>query len=120
MLKLIKKTLTAIAIAAITFTSAHARSHTPGDYEDYVYEDDTQHYYETFEADEWAVIELKGDGYSDIDLWVYDELGYLVAKSTSYGSIEYVEFIPQWTGEFTIVVENIDKPTGSDFVLTTY
>ncbi len=101
--------------------SAYAYSIDPGPYPpDYVPAWGDTVYYETFRGGEPAYIDLEGDCRSDIDLWVYDEYGNLVAKSTSYGCYESVEFFPRWTGQFKIVVENHGKPNGSEYWLTTY
>ncbi len=100
--------------------SAEAGSYTPGPYWDYVTPNGEAVYFETFEGGFIASVVLDGDCFSDIDLWVYDEYRNLIAKSTSYGCQERVDFTPLWTGEFMIVVENHGKPNGSNFVLTTY
>lgn len=119
-----KMLLDSIRLAAVLGAglgaSVEAGSHTPGHYWDFVMPHGEAVYFETFEGDFNASIVLDGDCFSDIDLWVYDEYRNLIAKSTSYGCQERVDFTPLWTGEFMIVVENHGKPNGSNFVLTTY
>jgi hypothetical protein len=48
---------------------------------------------------------------ADLDLWVYDPDGYLVATSTSWdNSWEFVEFTPRKTGAYTIRVRGYTVP----------
>ena len=81
----------------------------------YVQAYDSDIYWEWFVADVTAEICIEGDGRSDIDLWVYDENGNLIDKSTSYDAYECVSFTPIWDGEFQVVVENGGKPSGSRY-----
>lgn len=114
-------TLLATAALAVSAGLAHAQSETPGSYDEaFVNADSSDYYYETFRGGEVGHIQLRGDGRSDIDLWVYDEHNNLVAKSTSRSSLEKVSFTPAWTGRFKIKVENRWKPRGSWYRLTTY
>lgn len=53
-----------------------------------------------------AEVAISGDGDTDLDLFIYDENGYLVCSSTLYGDTEYCSWIPKWTGQFRIVVKN--------------
>ena len=48
---------------------------------------------------------------ADLDLWVYDPAGNLVATSTSWdGSYEFVEFTPNMTGNYRIRVRGYSVP----------
>jgi hypothetical protein len=59
-----------------------------------------------FWAGEAARVALKGDGDTDLDLYVYDEFGNLVASDTDGSDLCAVEWYPRWTGAFRIRVVN--------------
>ncbi len=106
--------------ALLASPSVMAQGANPGTWENqWVSADSTVEYQEYFYAGEVAEVILDGYCTSDIDLWIYDAYGILVAKSTSHGCYETVSFIPQHTETYTIVVENNNKPSGSGFDLTT-
>ncbi len=69
----------------------------------------TNIYHWTFVGRELEVLFVSGDGDSDIDLYVYDENGNLVAKDDDYSDDCLVRFTPRWTGRFTIKVVNRGK-----------
>jgi len=50
---------------------------------------------------------VRGDRNSDLDLYVYDENGFLVAKDDDDTDDCRVRFTPRWTGSFTIKVVNL-------------
>ena len=60
----------------------------------------------TFEAGQPALIRVLGDGRSDLDLFVYDQGGHLIAKDDDYTDDCRVGWIPAWTGPFRVVVKN--------------
>jgi hypothetical protein len=66
----------------------------------------TNVYHWTFVGRELEVLGLSGDGDTDLDLYVYDENGYLVAKDDDFSDDCLVRFTPRWTGSFTIRVVN--------------
>jgi hypothetical protein len=66
----------------------------------------TNVYHMTFVGREWEVLILSGDGGTDLDLYVYDENGNLVAKDDDYTDECVVRFIPRWTGDFTVKIVN--------------
>lgn len=75
-------------------------------------------YQQCFHAGELAVVTVVGDGYTDLDLLVYDENGYLIASGTdSYNGVT-VSWTPKWTGRFVIKVVNRDY-THNSFRLRT-
>lgn len=119
MFKTIRTLATAATFATLAATTAFAGSVTPGATFHRVAADSEISFVETFYGGELAMVEIYGDGRSDIDLWIYDEFGNLITRSTSYGAVEYVEFVPAWTGEFEIRIENLGKPRGSDFEIWT-
>lgn len=60
-----------------------------------------------FRGGETAVITVSGDGDTDLDLYVYDENGNLVADDTDFTDECIVAWTPAWSGEFTVVVKNL-------------
>jgi hypothetical protein len=53
-----------------------------------------------------AAVLIKGDGDTDLDLYVYDQNGNLIAFSEGPTDREAVTFTPRWTGKFKIKVVN--------------
>jgi hypothetical protein len=66
----------------------------------------TDVYHMTFVGHEWEVLVVSGDGSTDLDLYVYDENGNLIAKDEDDTDDCVVRFIPRWTGDFTVKVMN--------------
>jgi len=66
----------------------------------------TDTYVVRFEEDESAVVVLRGDGDTDLDLYVYDVNGHLIASDTDGDAIAAVRWTPAWTGRFIIKVVN--------------
>jgi hypothetical protein len=67
----------------------------------------TVYYNEYFIAGEVTRVDLRGDGDTDLDLFVYDENGNLIASGTGYSDVESVALIPDWTGRFRVEVKNL-------------
>ena len=64
-------------------------------------------YHETFRGGEMAEFAIHGDGDTDLDLFVYDMDGRLVAQGVGTTDRESVRwFVPQ-TGTYRIVVRNL-------------
>ncbi len=63
-------------------------------------------YVVVFEADESAIVTLNGDSNTRLDLYVYDEDGYVVASDVSGGPVSVARWTPKWTGKFVIKVVN--------------
>lgn len=61
---------------------------------------------EAFTGDRLAEVAVSGDRTTDLDLYVYDENGNLIASDTDYSDQCYVSFYPRWTGWFRIKVLN--------------
>lgn len=59
-----------------------------------------------FRGGELAEVVVIGDGDTDLDLYVYDENGNLVASDTDYTDNCYVRWYPKWTGNFRIKIVN--------------
>lgn len=64
------------------------------------------YYDQKFWANEIAEVAVSGDGDTDLDLYVYDENGNLIASDTDYTDDCYVRFCPRWTGLFRIKIVN--------------
>ena len=67
---------------------------------------DTDSYTISFHGGQTARVLLKGDGDTDVDLYIYDQNGHLVASDADGSDTCAVEFHPLWTGPFVIRVVN--------------
>jgi hypothetical protein len=59
-----------------------------------------------FEEGEPAVVALRGDGDTHLDLIVYDEDGIRIAADRDGGAISTAHWTPRWTGKFIIKIIN--------------
>jgi hypothetical protein len=59
-----------------------------------------------FTTNRLAEIVVSGDGDTDLDLYVYDANGNLIAYDEDYSDDCYVSWVPAWTGAFTIQIVN--------------
>lgn len=59
-----------------------------------------------FTAGRLAEIFVSGDGDTDLDLYIYDANGNLVRASDDYSDDCYVNWVPSWTGRYTIKIVN--------------
>ena len=66
----------------------------------------TDAYVVQFEAGQSAEVAIVGDGDTDLDLYIYDENGNLVASDLGSTDSAYVSWTPKWTGAFRIEVKN--------------
>jgi hypothetical protein len=62
-----------------------------------------------FNGGEWARVRIAGDGYSPLNLHVYDENNRHICTSRTYGDHQACAWVPSWTGVFRIVVENMGQ-----------
>lgn len=83
-----------------------------------VYARDYTYYTTKFWAKELAEVLVSGDGDTDLDLYVYDENGNLVASDTDYTDDCYVRFYPAWTGLFRIKIVNRGNVYNNFIILT--
>jgi len=60
-----------------------------------------------FYGDEAAAVVVRGDGTTDLDLYVYDENGNLIASDTDASDYCIASWTPKWTGRFTIKIVNL-------------
>jgi hypothetical protein len=63
-------------------------------------------YHFKFRGGEFARAEVVGDGSQDLDCYVKDEQGNIVAKDDDPGDDCTMDWIPAWSGYFFIIIEN--------------
>jgi len=97
---------------------SRGRDKGPSETQERVLAEDTDIYHTTFKGKEVAKVLVISDGDCDIDLFVYDENGNLVAKDDDDTPHCLAEWTPKWTGSFTIKVKNWGS-VYSDYVLMT-
>jgi hypothetical protein len=78
----------------------------PGERYAYVYGNSNDIYDVNFIAGQLAEIAVNGDGDTDLDLYVFDSNGHLIAKDDDYTDRCYVSWVPAWTGRYTVKVVN--------------
>jgi hypothetical protein len=66
----------------------------------------TDRYVVGFRAGETAVVVVRGDGDTDLDLYVYDENGNLITSDDDGSDDCVVQWTPMWSGKFTIRIVN--------------
>lgn len=71
-----------------------------------VYGKDYTDYTAKFWANELAEVIVIGDGDNDLDLYIYDANGNLIASDTDYTDQCVCRWVPSWTGAFTIRIVN--------------
>lgn len=100
------KLLAAIADVEKANQATRGRVGGPGETYSYVYGNSNAYYDISFREGQLAEILLRGDGDTDLDLYVYDSLGHLIAKDDDYTDLCYVCWVPVWTGRFTVKIVN--------------
>lgn len=83
-----------------------------------VYGKSSTDYQAKFWANELAEVIMVGDGDNDLDMYVYDEHGNLIASDTDYTDQCVCRWVPSWTGSFTIRIVNRGA-VYSDFAIAT-
>ncbi len=71
-----------------------------------------------FRAGESAIIEVVGDGDTDLDCYVYDENDNLIDSDTDYTDHCVLIWTPRWTGPFELQIHNLGSVWNA-YVLTT-
>jgi hypothetical protein len=79
---------------------------------------DTDSFNVTFNGGELARVTVRGDGDTDLDLYIYDENGNLIAKDDDTLDVCLVSFTPRWSGSFRIVIRNLGT-VYNEYVLRT-
>ena len=90
----------------------------PSRHYDAVNGNSTDTYQISFIANVLAEILVSGDGDTDLDLYVYDSNGNLIASDESYSDDCYVCWIPAWTGKFFVKIVN-RGPIYNNYVILT-
>jgi hypothetical protein len=63
-------------------------------------------YQQGFRANELAEVVVSGNGATDLDLYIFDGNGNLIAYDEDYSDDCFASFVPAWTGTFIIQVQN--------------
>ena len=90
----------------------------PSRHYDAVNGNSTDTYQISFIANVLAEILVSGDGDTDLDLYVYDSNGNLIASDTDYTDDCYVCWVPAWTGRFIVKIVN-RGPVYNNYVILT-
>ena len=85
---------------------------------EYVNGNSVDTYQISFVAGYLAEILVSGDGDTDLDLYVYDSNGHLIAQDADYSDDCYVSWVPAWTGRYVVKVVN-RGPVYNKYVLLT-
>jgi len=78
----------------------------PGERYSFVYGNSADNYEISFIERELAEIFVLGDGDTDLDLYVYDSNGHLIAKDDDFTDRCIVRWVPAWTGRYIIKIVN--------------
>jgi len=101
-------TIAALFVAALTINSAQARSfHNGGGVDDRVGARSTKTYEIGFTAGEPALLTIIGDRDTDLDIYVYDQHGNLVASDTDRSDWTALTWVPKRNGIYTIKIKNL-------------
>jgi hypothetical protein len=117
-MKRITLALAAVALMACSSVVFAGRAPGPGHDVARVRAFSSVTYTETFRGGEQAIVSIRGDGTTDLDIFVYDEFGNLVAQGIGPTDRETVTWRPIWTGRFRIVIRNLGS-VYNDYVLRT-
>ncbi len=93
--------VTGASFASLTYGNGAARYNCAA-----VYANGRDSYNISFSGGRFAEIAIVGDGDTDLDLYVYDANGNLVAKDDTYSGHCYVSFYPSYTSTFRVRVVN--------------
>jgi hypothetical protein len=80
--------------------------------------DSSDVFHVSFAGGESATVAISGDGDTDLDLYVYDENGNLVASDLSTSDTAAVSWTPAWSGDFRIEVKNRGSVYNAYSILT--
>jgi len=58
---------------------------------------------------EYSRVIVRGDGDTDLDVFLFDEGGNLIDSDTDDTDFCIVGVTPRWSGEFTVVVQNLGR-----------
>jgi len=75
-------------------------------------------YYVNFQGGYTAEVGVVGSGNTDLDLYIYDQNGNLIAQDIDYTDVCYCRWVPRWTGTFLIKVVNRGSYTNRFLIAT--
>lgn len=96
-----------LAVASVASLGEAGSDTGPGTYTRIVEKYSSTTIFERYVGKQVAVLELKGDGDTDLDIYVYDAAGNLVAWGVGPTDRERVTFTPCVTGNYRIVIRNL-------------
>ncbi|KPK80190.1 MAG: hypothetical protein AMS25_09855 [Gemmatimonas sp. SM23_52] len=105
-------------IAELEGSMEKGRAGGPAVHPDRVLAHTTDIYEITFSGGESAIIEVVGDGDTDLDCFVYDENSNLIDSDTDYTDHCILIWTPRWTGPFQLQIKNLGSVWNA-YVLTT-
>jgi hypothetical protein len=78
----------------------------------------TQSFRVTYRAGELAVCIMDGDGSTDLDIFIYDENGNLIASDVGLSDYARLTWVPRWTGPFVIRISNLGSRANAYYIIT--
>ena len=100
------KLLAAIAKIEKTNQATRGRVGGPGERYALIYGNSSDNYDIIFMEGQLAEIAVRGDGDTDLDLYVYDSSGHLIAQDVDYTDRCFVSWVPLWTGRYLVKIVN--------------
>jgi hypothetical protein len=107
MMKKIAVALVAVMIAGMAGLAQAGSDTGPGVYKEISPAYGSKTIPERYRGGEIAILELSGDGDTDLDIYVYDAAGNLVAFGVGVSDRERVTFTPTVTGNYRIEIRNL-------------
>lgn len=96
-----------LAVLALASTTMAGEVRGPRYANDTVPAEDSVFYNFVFEGGYRSLIEVKGDGDTDLDCYLRDSAGNTVAKDTDSTDHCILTNIPRWTGSFRLEIRNL-------------
>jgi len=84
----------------------------------YIYGGTADTYVVAFKKGILAEVAVAGAGYTDLDLYIYDENGNRITYDEDYSDDCYVSWYPRWTGNYVIRVINRGSYTNAYTIIT--
>jgi len=109
---------TIIAISEkITFPKTKGSPQGPQLLRGFIGPQQTDEYTCVFRANELAEVAVVGDGYADLDLFIYDLNNNLIVSDVRSLTDAYCAFIPYYTVTFRMVVKNTSRTNSSEYLI---
>ena len=93
-------------IAQVGSLQSKGRAGGPTVHSDAVNASATDVYHIRFRGGEVARIAVKGDGDTNLSLYVYDQNGHAICSDTDNDDRKFCQWTPAWTGSFTVKIAN--------------